>query len=51
MQEVVEKAAEQSEPTTATATVIAAGFFDHYYLFVDSRLLSQNDLGGLDELR
>ena len=39
------------EPTTVTAAVIAAGFFDHSELFVDSRLLSQNDLGGLDELR
>jgi hypothetical protein len=50
-QEVVEKVAEHSEPTTVTAAVVAAGLFDHYKLFVDSRCLCQTVLRSLDELR
>ena len=42
---------EHSEPTTVTAAVVAAGLFDHYKLFVDSRCLCQNVLGSFDELR
>ena len=33
------------------AAVVAAGFFIHYELVVESRILCQNELAGLDELR
>ena len=33
------------------AAVVAAGFFIHYELVVESRILFLIELGGLDELR
>ena len=43
--------AEHLEPTTVTAAVVAAGLFNLVELFVESRCLSQNELGGLEEHR
>ena len=50
-QEVDEKLAEHSEPTMVTAAVVTAGLLKLSELFVDSSILYQNALGGLDELR
>ena len=38
------------ESTMVTAAEVAAGLFKLSELFVDSSILYQNDLGGLDEV-